>query len=83
MASEASQRDDARCVDHYFEAAQFSWQEIESRLHEKCVHDTTNELNHLYRQNGLGVPIVAVRSRTTSDDFQRKQSMFSATLMLG
>jgi len=146
MASEASQRDDARCVDHYFEAAQFSWQEIESRLHEKCVHDsfvsaiyrsslnalvtegqkyqrfdpriglrvqthegwikvpciycgfnrnpndfnslfavgdyTTNELNHLYRQNGLGVPIVAVRSRTTSDDFQRKQSMFSATLIL-
>lgn len=42
----------------------------------------TKELNRLYRQNGLGVPVVVVRSRDGSTDFHRKTSTFPATFVL-
>jgi len=146
MAAEAMSRGEAECVDHYFKAACYAWQEIQTRLHEKCVHDgiaaelyrsslnaliaqgqlyqrfdpsvglrvhtqhgwtqipclyfgfsrepsdfnavvtvgdySTTELNHVYRQNGVGVPTVVVRCRPRSDNFQRKKSTFPATMIL-
>jgi len=146
LAADASQREDSACVDHYLEAAEHCWREIESRLHEESIHDcyasavyrsalnalvtegqkykrfdprcglsvksqqgwrlipcmyygfdqtpddfnslftvgpyATKELNQIYRQNGLGVPVVVVRSRAASNDFQRKESTFPATLVV-
>ena len=146
LAADASQREDSACVEHYLQAAEHCWREIESRSQEKGIHDcyvsaiyrsalnalvtegqkykrfdprvglsvksqngwrlipcmyygfdrppddfnslfpvgpyATKELNHLYRQNGLGVPVVVVRSRTVSNDFQRKTSTFPATLLV-
>lgn len=146
LAADASQREDSACVDHYLEAAEHCWREIESRLHEKSIHDcypaamyrsalnalviegqkhkrldprvglsiksqqgwrlipcvyygfdqtpddfnslftigpyATKELNQIYRQNGLGVPVVVVRSRAVSKDFHRKTSTFPATLVV-
>lgn len=43
---------------------------------------TTNQLNKVYRQVGLGVPVVAIRKREASEPFQRKQQAFAATLLL-
>jgi pimeloyl-ACP methyl ester carboxylesterase len=43
---------------------------------------TTNQLNKVYRQVGLGVPVVAIRKREASEPFQRKQQVFAATLLL-
>ena len=146
LAADASQREDSVCVDHYLEAAEHCWREIELRLHEKSIHDcyaaaiyrsalnalviegqkhkrldprvglsiksqqgwrlipcvyygfdqtpddfnslftvgpyATKELNQIYRQNGLGVPVVVVRSRAVSQDFQRKTATFPATLVV-
>ncbi len=43
---------------------------------------TTKELNNVYRCCGLGVPTIVSRVAETTEDFQRKRSVFPATLLL-
>jgi pimeloyl-ACP methyl ester carboxylesterase len=43
---------------------------------------TSKDLNHIYRQEGIGVSTVVIRQRETADRFQRKKGTFNATLLL-
>lgn len=43
---------------------------------------SAKDLNNVYKQDGLGVPTVVVRTTTASGAFQRSQGAFVATLLL-
>lgn len=46
------------------------------------VGEYQTKLNKIYRQGGLGIPLVAIRKRESSEPFQRKRQAFAATLLL-
>lgn len=146
LAELASECEDERCVDHYFESATFAWQDIcaqircqgkfggraaeiyqsslnaliiEGQHYQRfdptcglkiarsagweivpCTYHgfsqspkefnslvtvgdySTSDLDNVYRQDGLGVPTVVIRTATVSGPFQRTRGVFVATLLL-
>ena len=40
------------------------------------------QLHHIYRRNGVGVPVIALRNHESEEPFQRKRQGFAATLVL-
>lgn len=146
LAELASECEDERCVDHYFESASFAWQEIQSQIRCRGKFDgradeiyrsslnalliqgqryqrfdptyglrirdmddwsvipctyhgfyqspkefnslvpvgnySAKDLENVYRQEGLGVPTVVMRTETVSGPFQRTRGAFVATLLL-
>lgn len=46
------------------------------------VGEYQTKLNKIYRQGGLGIPLVAIRKRESSEPFQRKRQAFATTLLL-
>ncbi len=146
LAELASECEDDRCVDHYFESASFAWQDLQSQIrwrgtfegraaeiynsslnalviegqrHQRfdptcglriryidgwsvipCTYHgfyqspkefnslvpvgkySAKDLENVYRQKGLGVPTVVMRTETVSGPFQRTRGAFVATLLL-
>jgi pimeloyl-ACP methyl ester carboxylesterase len=43
---------------------------------------STSQLNHTFRRDGVGIPVIAVRNHESHEPFQRKRQGFAATFVL-